>query len=246
MDVNIAITWLDFIQLGIAMIGAIGTFILIYKSIKRKFAKPMLKCVANNKLTLHYDATGIGAYFILTVISKNCDCTITDIAVEVFKGKEKDSKIYSMKWNLLASVHKKTTHMDWGLSSTDRETMQPCPLYLVQDRPVSYGIFFDNEELYKEFQSALQQYETLGKDKVNNTLLTKFSYQEGFHLFDVILTDINGKKERFPHSFTFDKLEKERLLNNVTFICENREKELKNVTDKQPYNSVTVDLKREE
>ena len=227
----------DYLALAAIFISSVtGLVVPFVKYVYKKINdKPILECFLNENAFVFFD-TAVAFLLTLTIISKKCDSVIKNIELDIFKGKTKESRIYQMKWRLLYSVNNKTTFSDWGMSSTDRETMTPCPIYLMKNTPISYGINFEDETVSKFFQETIQQPNI---NYIKDTLLTKLNFEEGNHVFDVIITDINGKKKRFEHNFKLSKNDIDNLKYNATIICENMSKEQH---ERKPTKSAYVEL----
>ena len=203
-----------------AIIISISTGILwpIVKLVhKRYFQKSVLECFLNKNMDLSYDGTA-GLFCILTIISKKCDNVITDVGVRIFKGENNKSQIYQMKWWLLSSVNRKTTYADWGFSSTDRESMSPCPMYLTRNVPLSYCIHFDDEKLSKENQMTLLNQDA---NYIKDTILTNMNYEEGLHTLELDITDFDKNIKTFRYSFSLSKDEVDILKYNATIVTSN-------------------------
>jgi len=237
MDIALQRDSLDYITLALALTALIPWIVALFKKL---FNKPNLRCFLNKTGILHFDNSGAGIFCSLTLISKKCDNVVTDIEINLFKNETKENRIYKLKWVHLHSLSKKTTFSDWGISSTDRESMQPCPLYLTKDKPVSYGISFEDEALNKEFEKIISEYTSKGNDYVKDTMLTKFRYEECVHLLEIVFTDIRGRQSRFEYTFSLPKTDIEKLQYNATAICEN----LNNPSDKRQLYAAYSELKK--
>ena len=141
-----------------------------------------------------------------------------------------------MKWRFLYSVNKKITVSDWGFLSTDRESMIPCPIYLMKNTPISYSINFEDETISNFIQKTMRSPDI---NYIKDTLLTKLNFEEGKHILDIIITDIDGEKKRFTYGFNLPQTGIDSLKYNATIICENMGKEQ---NDRKSPNSVYVEL----
>jgi hypothetical protein len=177
--------WIEYITLGIALVALTQPWLIhLYKKL---FDKPVLECYANKSATITFDSFGVGLYCTLTMISNKCDNVITSIEINVFKGISKDTKIYSMIWELLSSIYRRRTYSEWGGSSRDTTSFTPCPMYLTKGNPISYGIHFGDEKLTKDFNGTIQSGK--GNDYIRDTLLTNFNFHAEKHRIEIIFTD---------------------------------------------------------
>lgn len=230
----------DYLAL-IAIIISVTTGIIVpfFKYLYHRInSKPILECFLTESATAFFDST-VGFWLTMTVISKKCDSVIKKIEIEIFKGDTRESKIYKMKWVLLTSMNRKTTYSDWGISSTDRESMTPCPIYLTKNNPVSYSVHFEDDAATKAIQEMASN--VIDMNYVKDTLLTKMGYVEGNHIVDVIITDMDDSKKRFPHSFVMSKRDVDGLKYNATIVCENTKKEKH---ERTPTNSANVEISK--
>ena len=207
MTINISQTWIDYVAIIIAALAFLQPWIIeLVKFIRRKyFISSVLKCYLGKSVRITFDALGTDARATLSLISKNCDNVITKIEAIIYKGKSKDSKIYSMEWISLETNYKRVLRTSGVPGSTiDRTIIDVSPIYLVKDVPLSYSIVFTDTEFSKVIGKIMDE-----NNDVKNKLLTNLNYTANIHGFEIVLTDIKGKITK--HSYTFNLTEEDMI-----------------------------------
>lgn len=181
-----SIDWVQIIIAITAVLALIQPWLIA--GYKKLFKKSVINCVRNRTMFVYFKSDGLFLNIFFTFIAKNSDDVITNATIDIFK---KDKKLYTLEWFRFSDPANNSFVSGRNEYLTQQSSIDAHPIYLVNNMPKLYKVYFTDNELRNEMSEC----RTL-EDGMTKMLLVKGSY-------DLNLTLYNAKGKKFISNYCF-------------------------------------------